>query len=160
MAVPADDEREHGFSTQLEIPIIEVVDRSPYPEATREDLVGTMTSSSFLDGLEVEEAIRITIEKLEEEKMGHKKINYRLRDANFSRQRYWGEPFPIIYDKEGIPKTVPLDELPVVLPDTEDFRPARDGRSPLARLEEWVKYDDEHTRETDKIGRASWRERV
>src|SRR5690625_6053136 len=100
-----------------------------------------MINSSFLDGLEVEEAIRITIEKLEEEKMGHKKINYRLRDANFSRQRYWGEPFPIIYDKEGIPKTVPLDELPVVLPDTEDFRPARDGRR-----------SEEHTSELQSRG--------
>src|SRR5690625_7955325 len=106
MAVSADDERDHAFATQFDIPIIEVVDRSQYPEAPREDLVGTMINSSFLDGLEVEEAIRITIEKLEEEKMGHKKINYRLRDANFSRQRYWGEPFPIIYDKEGIPKKI------------------------------------------------------
>lgn len=159
MAVPADDERDHAFATKFDIPIIEVVDRSQYPDASREDRVGTMINSSFLNGLEVEEAIQVTIEKLEEEKMGQKKINYRLRDANFSRQRYWGEPFPIIYDKEGIPKTVPLDELPVVLPDTEDFRPARDGRSPLARLEDWVKYDEEHTRETDTmpaVAGSSW----
>jgi len=159
MAVPADDERDHAFAVRFGIQIIDVVDRSKYPNASREDRVGTMINSSFLNGMEVEDAILHTIDKLEEKKLGYRKINYRLRDANFSRQRYWGEPFPVIYDKEGIPKTVPMEELPVLLPDTEDFRPARDGRSPLARLKQWVKYDDDHIRETDTmpaVAGSSW----
>ncbi|MBY5958924.1 leucine--tRNA ligase [Membranicola marinus] len=159
MAVPADDERDHAFATKYNIPIIEVVDRSEYPDASREDKVGKMINSSIINGMEVREAIPFIIEQLEQRGIGHLKVNYRLRDANFSRQRYWGEPIPIIYDKNNIPRTVPLDELPVELPDTDDFRPATNGRSPLAKLDDWVQYDKNHTRETDTmpaVAGSSW----
>lgn len=159
MAVPADDERDHAFASKYNIPIIEVVDRSEYPGANREDKVGKMINSSIINGLEVNEAITFIINELEKMNIGHLKVNYKLRDANFSRQRYWGEPIPIIFDKEGIPSAVPLNELPVELPDTEDFKPAKDGRSPLAKLKDWVKYDDHHTRETDTmpaVAGSSW----
>lgn len=159
MAVPGDDERDFAFASKFEIPIIEVVDRSAWPEAARGDKRGKMIHSSFLDGLEVTEAIPLIIQKIEEKGLGYKQINYKLRDANFSRQRYWGEPFPIIYDREGIARTVPLEELPVKLPDTTDFKPAKDGRSPLAKLEEWVQYDADHRRETDTmpaVAGSSW----
>lgn len=159
MAVPSDDERDHAFATKYDIPIIEVVDRSDYPEANREDEVGKMINSSIINGLEVKEAIPFIIKELEKKNIGHLKINYKLRDANFSRQRYWGEPIPIIYDKNNIPQTVPIDELPVKLPDTDDFRPAKNGRSPLAKLQQWVQYDENHKRETDTmpaVAGSSW----
>lgn len=159
MAVPSDDERDHAFATKYDIPIVEVVDRSDYPDAGREDKVGTMINSDIINGLQVKDAISFIINELERKNIGHIRINYKLRDANFSRQRYWGEPIPIIYNSEGIPETVSLDELPVELPDTDDFRPANDGRSPLAKLNDWVKYDNEHTRETDTmpaVAGSSW----
>src|SRR5665811_1655419 len=159
MAVPADDERDHAFATKYDIPIIEVVDRSEYPNANREDKVGKMINSSIINGLEVKDAIPFIIKELEKRNIGHLKVNYKLRDANFSRQRYWGEPIPVVYDKEGIAATVSLDELPVKLPDTDDFRPAKDGRSPLAKLKDWMQYDDDHTRETDTmpaVAGSSW----
>lgn len=159
MAVPADDERDHAFATKYDIPIIEIIDRSEYPDAKREDKVGKMINSYIINNLEVQDAIQFIINKLEEMGIGHLKINFKLRDANFSRQRYWGEPIPIVYDQNNIPHTIPLDELPVKLPDTEDFRPANDGRSPLAKLKDWVIYDDKHTRETDTmpaVAGSSW----
>ena len=159
MAVPADDERDHAFATRYGIPIIDIIDRSEYPNAQREDKVGIMINSDFLDGLDVLEAIRTVNQKLEKKGIGRMKINYKLRDANFSRQRYWGEPIPIVYDQHGIPKAIPMDELPVRLPDTDDFRPAKDGRSPLAKLSDWVQYDSDHTRETDTmpaVAGSSW----
>ena len=159
MAVPADDERDYAFATKYNLPVIEIIDRSAFPDAGREDKVGTMINSSIINGLEVKEAIPAIIRHLEEKGIGHEKINFKLRDANFSRQRYWGEPIPILYDQNGIPSCVPLDELPVRLPDTEDFRPANDGRSPLAKLTDWVRYDENHTRETDTmpaVAGSSW----
>lgn len=159
MAVPADDDRDHAFATKYNIPIIEIIDRSDHPGAQREDKVGKMINSSFLNGLDVLDAIKTVIQKLEEKGIGKMKVNYKLRDANFSRQRYWGEPIPIVYDRDGIPYTIPEDELPVLLPDTEDFKPATDGRSPLAKLKDWVQYDQDRTRETDTmpaVAGSSW----
>lgn len=159
MAVPADDDRDHAFATKYDIPIIEIIDRSDYPNAQRQDKIGKMINSSFLDGMEVMDAIPTVIQKLEEKGIGRLKVNFKLRDANFSRQRYWGEPIPIVYDKDGIPSPVDLDELPVLLPDTDDFKPAKDGRSPLAKLTDWVKYEGNKTRETDTmpaVAGSSW----
>ncbi len=159
MAVPADDERDHAFATKYNIPIIEIIDRTGFPGAKRGDKVGKMINSSIIDDLEVTDAIPFIINKMEEMGIGNLKTNYKLRDANFSRQRYWGEPIPIIYDRDMIPTTVPLEELPVKLPDTEDFKPARDGRSPLAKLTEWIQYDDDHKRESDTmpaVAGSSW----
>ena len=115
-------------------------------------------NSEFLNGLEIKEAISLTCDKIEEMGIGQVKINYKMRDANFSRQRYWGEPFPIVYNEEGVPQIVHLSELPVMLPETNDFKPTKDGQSPLSRIESWVNVDN-GTRETDTmpaVAGSSW----
>lgn len=150
MAVPSDDERDHRFATKFGIDIIEVVDKSAYPGATMDDKVGKIINSGFLTGLEVKEAIRAAIDAAEEKGIGKGKVNYKLRDANYSRQRYWGEPFPIRY-KDGISIPLTTDELPLVLPELDDFKPASGGKSPLARLDNWVNLEDGSVRETDTM---------
>ena len=159
MAVPSDDDRDQAFAKKFGLEIIDVVDKSEFPEATLHDKVGRIINSSFLNGLEVKEAIKVGNQYAEEKGIGKVVSNYKMRDANFGRQRYWGEPFPIIYDREGKVHSVPLAQLPVELPNTEDFRPGKEGQSPLARLEEWVNLDDGGTRETDTmpaVAGSSW----
>lgn len=150
MAVPSDDERDHRFATKFGIDIIEVVDKSAYPGATMDDKVGKIINSGFLTGMEVKEAISAAIDAAEEKGIGKGKVNYKLRDANYSRQRYWGEPFPIRY-KDGISIPLTTDELPLVLPELDDFKPASGGKSPLARLDNWVNLEDGSVRETDTM---------
>ncbi|MDX1686250.1 MAG: leucine--tRNA ligase, partial [Saprospiraceae bacterium] len=151
MAVPSDDERDQDFAEKFDLDIINVVDKTGYEDSDVHDKVGTMINSGVLNGLEVEEAIKKIIDLIEDKGLGKKKVNYRLRDANFSRQRYWGEPFPIVYDKEGVPETVSLDELPVELPELDDYKPTSEGKSPLARDEEWMNLEDGKKRETDTM---------
>ncbi len=151
MAVPAGDERDHAFASTFDLPIVEIIDRSNHEGAGIEDKVGTMINSDFLNGLEVKEAMQKILEAIEEKKIGSRKINYRLRDANYSRQRYWGEPFPIEYDMDGVSHAVSFDQLPLELPDLEDFKPASGGRSPLARLDSWLKPKEGFTRESDTM---------
>jgi len=158
MAVPSDDDRDHAFATKFGLDIIPVVDKSNYPGATLSDKLGVMINSEYLNGLEVPAAITMMSKKIEESGFGKAMINYKLRDANFSRQRYWGEPFPISYDKDGIAHTLPLDQLPLELPVTEDFQPGQGGKSPLSRLEDWVEHDGMR-RETDvmpAVAGSSW----
>ena len=135
MAVPSDDERDSAFAEKFNLPIIEVIDRSMYPNASMEDKVGKLINSDFLNGLEIKEAISKMIQTLVDKQIGERRINYRLRDAGFSRQRYWGEPIPIKYENE-----VPHIEhqLPLVLPEVTDFNPSADGRSPLANVKSWT----------------------
>ena len=151
MAVPGDDERDQRFAEKFGIKIIDVVDRSNYPEASIQDKVGRMINSEFLNGMEVKEAIEATIRRLESLKIGKRRLNYRLRDANYSRQRYWGEPFPIVYDENDVPSVLSDDELPLTLPELEDFKPASGGQSPLARKRDWVELEDGRRRETDTM---------
>ena len=151
MAVPSDDDRDNAFATKFGIPIIEVIDKSDYPGATRHDKLGKMINSGFLDGMEVPAAISLAIQKIEEKEIGTGRINYRLRDANYSRQRYWGEPFPITYDSNGLTQDMSPDELPLELPDLKDFKPTADGKSPLARVSDWVNLPDGSVRETDTM---------
>lgn len=151
MAVPSDDERDNRFATKFGIDIIEVVDKSDYPGATTDDKVGKIINSDFLNGLEVKDAIRAAIDEAEKRGIGKGMINYRLRDANYSRQRYWGEPFPISYDKDGITKPLDISELPLNLPDLDDYKPASGGKSPLARLDNWVNLENGLVRETDTM---------
>ncbi len=150
MAVPSDDERDQRFAEKFGIEIIPVVDRSAYPDAAIEDKVGKMINSDFLNGLEVKEAIETIIQRLEQEGKGHRKINYRLRDAGFSRQRYWGEPFPIVF-KDEVPFPLREDELPLELPEIESYKPTEDGEAPLARNRQWVELPDGRLRETDTM---------
>ena len=136
MAVPSDDDRDHAFATKFEIEIIEICDKSDYPDATKVDKLGKMINSDFLNGLEVKAAIPLAIQNIEDKGKGNLKVNYKLRDANFSRQRYWGEPFPIAYDQEGIAHQLPEEELPLELPQMEDIKPIN-GKAPLSKVQDW-----------------------
>lgn len=151
MAVPSDDERDHAFALKFGLEIISVVDKSDYPLAGMHDKVGKMINSDFLNGLEVKKAIQTMISRIEEQGRGYRKVNYKLRDANYSRQRYWGEPFPVKYDTDGVAHTLEENELPLTLPELENFQPASGGQSPLARAEHWVHQFEGFTLETDTM---------
>ncbi len=149
MAVPAHDERDYEFAKEFSLPIKEVVAGGDIEkEAYTGD--GEHVNSGFLDGLQKEEAISKAIEWLEEKGIGTKKVTYRLRDWLFSRQRYWGEPIPIIHWEDGTMTAVPESELPLMLPKTTEIRPSGTGESPLANIDEWVNVTDP---ETGKKGR-------
>jgi leucyl-tRNA synthetase len=150
MAVPADDARDKAFAEKFNLPIVEIIDKSMYPGATIEDKVGKMINSDFLNGMEVKDAISKIIDLVEEQSIGERKVNYRMRDAGFSRQRYWGEPFPVKY-KEGVPYLIDESELPLELPVMDDFKPTGTGESPLSKLTDWVNLPDGTTRETDTM---------
>jgi leucyl-tRNA synthetase len=149
MAVPAHDERDYEFAKEFDLPIVEVVaGGNVEKEAYTGD--GDHVNSGFLDGLGKEEAIAKAISWLEEKNIGSKKVTYRLRDWLFSRQRYWGEPIPVIHWEDGTTTTVPESELPLVLPKTTEIKPSGTGESPLANISEWVNVEDP---ETGKKGR-------
>ena len=159
MAVPSDDERDQAFAQKFNLEIIDVVDKTNYPGSTLSDKNGVMINSDFINGMEVKDAIKTVCNRIEEMNLGHKEINYKLRDAGFSRQRYWGEPFPIVFNNEGIAEALPLNKLPLELPQTDDFKPGQGGKSPLSRLEDWVNLEDGYKRETDimpAVAGSSW----
>ena len=143
MAVPAHDSRDFAFARHFNLPILQVVgkageqDSDPAQWETSYDAKeGVMIHSGFLNGMQVKEAIRAAIDKLEAMGIGKGKVNFRLRDAIFSRQRYWGEPFPIYY-KDGMPYPLPEDELPLKLPEVDKYLPTETGEPPLARAKNW-----------------------
>ena len=141
MAVPAHDERDWEFAKKFNMPIIEVVagGRDVQEECYSDVESGIMVNSGFLNGLTVKEAIPTMIKWLEEKGIGEKKVNYKLRDWVFTRQRYWGEPIPLVHcDKCGW-VSLPYSELPLKLPEIEDFEPTDDGSSALARATDWIK---------------------
>ncbi|WP_375090559.1 leucine--tRNA ligase [Peribacillus sp. RS7] len=145
MAVPAHDERDYEFAVKFNLPIKEVVAGGDVKsEAYTGD--GLHVNSEFLDGLNKEEGISTMIKWLEEKEIGTKKITYRLRDWLFSRQRYWGEPIPIIHWEDGTMSAVKEDELPLILPKATDIKPSGTGESPLANITEWVNVTDENGR--------------
>ncbi len=144
MAVPAHDSRDFAFAKHFQLPIRQVVapsiDATSDPETWTESLdakTGVCVNSGFISGMNVKDAMKAVITKVEEMGIGHKTINYRLRDAIFSRQRYWGEPFPIYY-KDGMPYTIPEDCLPLCLPDVKDFKPTSTGEPPLGHATRWA----------------------
>lgn len=144
MAVPAHDERDYEFATKFNLPIKAVI------EDNGEVVVpffgdGKHINSDFINGLNNEEAIAKVIEFLEENKVGRSKVTYKLRDWLFSRQRYWGEPIPIIHWEDGTMTTVPDSELPLLLPETDNIKPSGTGESPLANIEEWLNVIDPET---------------
>jgi leucyl-tRNA synthetase len=144
MAVPGHDQRDWEFAKKFELPIIEVVSGGNVEaEAFAGD--GAHVNSDFLNGLNTPDAIPRVIEWLEHNGKGEKKITYRLRDWLFSRQRYWGEPIPILHLEDGTMKPVPESELPLLLPDVEEIRPSGTGESPLANVTEWVNVIDPET---------------
>ncbi|QBE60940.1 leucine--tRNA ligase [Limosilactobacillus fermentum] len=144
MAVPSGDQRDFEFATKFNLPITPVVEGFNGEEAYTED--GAHINSGFLDGLNIKEAKAKMVEWLEEHDCGGKKVNYRLRDWIFSRQRYWGEPIPVIHWDDGTTSLVPEDELPLRLPETDNIEPSGTGESPLANIEDWVNVYDENGR--------------
>ena len=137
MAVPAHDSRDYAFAKTFNLPIIPLIEGCDVSERSFDAKEGTMCNSGFLNGMQVKEAIEAAKDYVEAHGLGHRKTNYRLRDAIFSRQRYWGEPFPIYY-KDGIPCPVPESELPVTLPEISEFKPTETGEPPLGRAENWT----------------------
>lgn len=139
MAVPAHDSRDYAFARHFGLPVIPLIEGCDVSESSFDAKDGIMCNSGFLNGLTVKEAIPAAIDYVEKHGIGHRKVNYRLRDAIFSRQRYWGEPFPIYY-KDGTPMPLPEDRLPLTLPEVDKYLPTESGEPPLARAENWT-YD-------------------
>lgn len=140
MAVPAHDSRDFAFANHFDLPILQVISGGNLPEESHDGKEGTLLNSDFLNGLEVKDATAAIIAKIEDKGIGKGKIQYRLRDAIFSRQRYWGEPFPI-YFEDGLPKAMDDKDLPLTLPEVEKYLPTEDGEPPLARAEHWETAD-------------------
>lgn len=137
MAVPGHDSRDYAFAKHFNLPIIPLIEGCDVSEESFDAKEGIMMNSGFLDGMTVKEAIEKTKEYVRENKLGRVKVNYRLRDAIFSRQRYWGEPFPVYY-KEGLPYMLPLDKLPLELPEVDKYLPTESGEPPLGRAAKWA----------------------
>ena len=136
MAVPAHDSRDYAFAKHFNLPIIPVIEGCDVSEESFDAKDGIMCNSGFLNGLQVKEAIAKAKVYIAEKGIGKVKVNYRLRDAIFSRQRYWGEPFPVYY-KEGMPYTLDMDKLPLLLPEISTYLPTETGEPPLGRAENW-----------------------
>jgi len=136
MAVPGHDERDHRFAKHFNLPIVQVVDGPSVEEEAFVSWDAKIINSGFMNGLTVDEAIEAGIKFVEEKGIGNGKVNYRMRDAIFGRQRYWGEPFPV-YFKDGIPKLVEEKDLPVTLPEIDEYKPTETGEPPLARAKNW-----------------------
>ena len=168
MAVPAHDDRDFEFAKKFNLPIKQVIkpetEVKDFDKAITDTQTGTLINSEFLNGLSVKEAIEKVIKYVEEKNIGEKKVNYKLRDWVFSRQRYWGEPIPMVYCENCGWVPIPESELPLVLPDIEDYEPGENGESPLAKQEAWIHTKCPHCnkdarRETDTMPQwagSSW----
>lgn len=147
MAVPGHDQRDYEFAQKFDLPIVPVI-KGEGMDLEKEAFAGdgVHINSGFMDGMDKPTAIKAAIDWLTEHKAGHEKVNYRLRDWIFSRQRYWGEPIPVIHWEDGETTLVPEDELPLKLPATKNIEPSGTGESPLANLDDWVNVVDENGR--------------
>ena len=148
MAVPCGDQRDWDFAQKFDIPIKNVFENVDISEGAYAEKTGIITNSDFLDGLPVKKAIKRAIHELEENGIGKKQTNYRLRDAVFSRQRYWGEPFPVYY-ADGVAKTISDEHLPVELPEVDKYLPTEDGKPPLGNATHWF-WDEQKNELTSK----------
>ncbi|MFW6094845.1 MAG: leucine--tRNA ligase [Bacteroidota bacterium] len=137
MAVPAHDERDHKFAKHFNLSIIPVIEGGDTDKEAYDSLEGKVINSRFINGMKAKDAIPEITKELESKGLGLKKVNYRLRDAIFSRQRYWGEPFPIYY-VDDMPYPLDKSKLPLELPEVDAFKPTEDGRPPLARAKDWT----------------------
>jgi leucyl-tRNA synthetase len=137
MSVPAHDSRDYEFAKHFGLPIVEVVSGGDISESSYDAKEGTLINSDFINGMNVKQAVENVIRRIEAENLGKGKVNWRLRDAIFSRQRYWGEPFPVFF-KDGISYVLDESELPLVLPEVDAFLPTETGDPPLARAKNWV----------------------
>lgn len=136
MAVPSGDQRDWDFATHFDLPIVPVIEGQDVSEGADDRKDGILMNSDFLNGIKVTDAIAAMLKRVEQDGLGRRKVNYKLRDAVFSRQRYWGEPFPIYY-RNDIPYTIDEDKLPLELPAVDQFKPTEDGDPPLGRAAKW-----------------------
>src|SRR5690606_3562096 len=136
MAVPAHDSRDYAFAKHFNLSIVPLIEGCDISEESFDAKEGILMNSGFLNGLPVKEAIVKAIEEVEDRNLGFRKVNFRLRDAIFSRQRYWGEPFPVYY-KDGMPYTLDEGELPLELPEVDKYLPTESGEPPLGRAKNW-----------------------
>lgn len=159
MAVPCGDQRDYDFAKQFSIPIKNIFENVAIDEAAYTEKEGVITNSDFLNGLAVKKAMEVAIQTIEANGLGKGKTNYRLRDAIFSRQRYWGEPFPVYY-KNDIPYLLADNQLPVILPDVDKYLPTKDGEPPLARATQaaWNQFEGDRMETNTMPGWAgsSW----
>lgn len=154
MAVPSGDERDHAFAKHFEIPITNIFGNKYNHKEAYTEKTGILENSSFLNGIELSKAVDIAIRAIADAGIGHGKTNYKMRDAGFSRQRYWGEPFPIVY-VNGIPYATDEiennEQLPIILPHVESYKPGPEGEGPLANVIDWVTIANNMTRETNTM---------
>ena len=148
MAVPAHDSRDYAFARHFNLPVIPLIEGADVSEQSFDAKEGKMINSDFLNGLEVKEAIAKMKAYITDKGIGRVKVNYRLRDAIFSRQRYWGEPFPVYY-KDDMPYLIPEDCLPLRLPEVKEFKPTEDGQPPLGHAQKWA-WDEKKKEVVDK----------
>lgn len=151
MAVPCGDQRDWNFANHFGIPITNIIGKDYNGQEANPTKEAILENSDFLNGMVMRDAIGAAVAKIDELGIGKRRINYKLRDAIYSRQRYWGEPFPIVYDEEGVAHAMKVEDLPLELPNLEDFKPASGAKSPLARATEWVNLPNGWTRETDTM---------
>ena len=138
MAVPAHDSRDYAFAKKFGLPIVPLIEGCDVSQESFDAKDGIMCNSGFLNGMTVKQAIEAAKDYVEAHGLGRRKTNYRLRDAIFSRQRYWGEPFPVCYKPDGTPTPLPLSALPLRLPEIDSFKPSPDGQPPLSRAKDWT----------------------
>jgi leucyl-tRNA synthetase len=150
MGVPCGDERDHKFAKHFNLPITNIIGKHYNGEEANPTYDAVLENSGFLNGLQMKEAIEVVVEKLEEMGIGKRQVNYKMRDAGWSRQRYWGEPFPVIY-RDDIPYPMDEKDLPLELPDSNDFRPSGTGEGPLANLKEWVQINEHERRDANTM---------
>ena len=143
MAVPCGDQRDYDFAKHFEIEIKNIFEDVDISEAAYTEKSGVIANSDFLSGMPVKKAMKLAIFKIEEKGIGEGKTNYRLRDAVFSRQRYWGEPFPVYY-KDGLPKMIDTKDMPIILPEVEKYLPTEDGKPPLGNATTWAWDTENH----------------
>lgn len=150
MAVPAEDERDRKFAEKFGIEIVELFDKSGLEKTEIGDKQGKLINSDFINGLSWNQGFDMVLARLEDNEIGERKTQFRLRDANYSRQRYWGEPIPILW-KDNIPYPLEVSQLPLLNPNVDSFLPSKDGLAPNARNQEWVHEVESYTREVDTM---------
>jgi leucyl-tRNA synthetase len=149
MGVPCGDERDHKFAKHFELPITNILGIGYNGEEANPDKSLTLENSDFLNGMKMSDAIEAAIQRIEQDGIGKRQVNYKIRDAAFSRQRYWGEPFPILW-KEGVAHPMDSTELPLELPHVESYKPGPDAQGPLANITDWMQVGDSQ-RETNTM---------
>jgi leucyl-tRNA synthetase len=136
MGVPSGDERDHKFAKHFNIPITNIIGDYYNGEEANPTKDAILQNSDFINGMIMRDAIEVVINKIEEKGIGKRQVNYKMRDAGWSRQRYWGEPFPVVY-RHGIPYGMEEKDLPLELPPLDDFKSAGTGEGPLANVKDW-----------------------